>query len=151
MVIELFIKIVTLSYWVFRQVAELSQVYETSLAKAQLPQKLLEKYKKFIGSTIETHDVPLNVLDACNSRIRQIHGLEAANNDNNEDSASAEKALEFSALKVAEKIVSNAHDIQDSDLLSLREAFGASGVVQLITALAFFDVECRLELASGVF
>ena len=91
MVIELFIKIVTLSYWVFRQVAKLSQVYETSLAKAQLPQKLLEKYKKFIGSTIETHDVPVNVLDACNSRIRQIHGLEVANNEDNEDSTSTEK------------------------------------------------------------
>ena len=131
--------------------AELSQVYETSLAKAQLPQKLLEKYKKFIGSTIETHDVPVNVLDACNSRIRQIHGLEVANNEDNEDSTSTEKALEFAALKVAEKIVSSVHDIQDSDLLSLRGALGESGVVQLITALAFFDVECRLKLTSGVF
>lgn len=151
MVIELFIKIVTLSYWVFRQVAKLSQVHETSLAKAQLPQKLLEKYKKFIGSTIETHDVPVNVLDACNSRIRQIHGLEVANNEDNEDLSSTEKALALAALKVAEKLVSSVHDIKDSDLLSLREALGASGVVQLITALAFFDVECRLELASGVF
>ncbi len=131
--------------------AELSQVYETSLAKAQLPQKLLEKYKKFIGSTIDTHDVPVNILGACNSRIRQIHGLEVANNEDNEDSTSTEKALEFAALKVAEKIVSSVHDIQDSDLLSLRGALGESGVVQLITALAFFDVECRLKLTSGVF
>ena len=131
--------------------AELSQVYGTSLAKAQLPQKLLEKYKKFIGSTIDTHEIPVSVLDACNSRIRQIHGLEVANNEDNEDSTSTEKALAFAALRVAEKLVSSVHDIQDSDLLSLREALGASGVVQLITALAFFDVECRLELASGVF
>ena len=128
-----------------------SQVYETSLAQAQLSQKLLEKYQKFIGSTIETHDVPVNVLDACNSRIRQIHGLEVANNEDDEDSTSTEKALALAALKVAEKLVSSVHDIQDSDLLSLREALGASGVVQLITALAFFDVECRLELVSGVY
>ena len=131
--------------------AKLSQVYGTSLATAQLPQKLFEKYKKFIGSTIDTHEIPVSVLDACNSRIRQIHGLEVANNENNEDSTSTEKALALAALKVAEKLVSSVHDIQDSDLLSLREALGASGVVQLITALAFFDVECRLELASGVF
>ena len=131
--------------------AKLSQVYGTSLATAQLPQKLFEKYKKFIGSTIDTHEIPVSVLDACNSRIRQIHGLEVANNENNEDSTSTEKALALTALKVAEKLVSSVHDIQDSDLLSLREALGASGVVQLITALAFFDVECRLELASGVF
>ena len=131
--------------------AKLSQVYGTSLATAQLPQKLFEKYKKFIGSTIDTHEIPVSVLDACNSRIRQIHGLEVANNENNEDSTSTEKALALAALKVAEKLVSSVHDIQDSDLLSLREALGASGVVQLITALAFFDVECRLKLASGVF
>ena len=131
--------------------AKLSQVYGISLATAQLPQKLFEKYKKFIGSTIDTHEIPVSVLDACNSRIRQIHGLEVANNEDNEDSTSTEKALALAALKVAEKLVSSVHDIQDSDLLSLREALGASGVVQLITALAFFDVECRLELASGVF
>ncbi len=131
--------------------AKLSQVYGTSLATAQLPQKLFEKYKKFICSTIDTHEIPVSVLNACNARIRQIHGLEVANNEDNEDSTSTEKALALAALKVAEKLVSSVHDIQDSDLLSLREALGASGVVQLITALAFFDVECRLELASGVF
>ena len=131
--------------------AKLSQVYGTSLATAQLPQKLFEKYKKFIGSTIDTHEIPVSVLNACNARIRQIHGLEVSNNEDNEDSTSTEKALALAALKVAEKLVSSVHDIQDSDLLSLREALGASGVVQLITALAFFDVECRLELASGVF
>ena len=128
-----------------------SQVYETSLAQAQLSQKLLEKYQKFIGSTIKTHDVPVNVLGACNSRIRQIHGLEAANNEGDEDSTSTEEALMFAALRVAEKIVSNVHDIQDNDLLPLREVLGAAGSVQLITALAFFDVECRLELVSGVY
>ena len=131
--------------------AKLSQVYGTSLATAQLPQKLFEKYKKFIGSTIDTHEIPVSVLNACNARIRQIHGLEVSNNEDNEDSTSTEKALALAALKVAEKLVSSVHDIKDSDLLSLREALGASGVVQLITALAFFDVECRLELASGVF
>ena len=131
--------------------AKLSQVYGTSLATAQLPQKLFEKYKKFICSTIDTHEIPVSVLNACNARIRQIHGLEVANNEDNEDSTSTEKALALAALKVAEKLVSSVHDIQDSDLLSLREALGASGVVQLITALAFFDVECRLELASGLF
>ena len=131
--------------------AKLSQVYGTSLATAQLPQKLFEKYKKFICSTIDTHEIPVSVLNACNARIRQIHGLEVSNNEDNEDSTSTEKALALAALKVAEKLVSSVHDIQDSDLLSLREALGASGVVQLITALAFFDVECRLELASGVF
>ena len=52
---------------------------------------------------------------------------------------------------MAEKIVSNVHDIQDNDLLPLREVLGAAGSVQLITALAFFDVECRLELVSGVY
>ena len=131
--------------------AELSQTREISLGTSQLPQKLFDKYKKFIDSTIEGHDIPVGILEVCNSRIRQIHGLEVANNNINGDLSLTENFLKLGAIAVAEKIVFSVHDIQDSDLDPLREAFGEAGCVQLITALAFFDVECRLELASGVF
>ena len=131
--------------------AELSQTREISLATSQLPQKLFDKYKKFIDSTIEGHDIPVGILEACNSRIKQIHGLEVASNSINGDLSLTENFLKLAAIAVAEKIVFSVHDIQDSDLDPLRKAFGEAGCVQLITALAFFDVECRLELASGVF
>ena len=131
--------------------AELSQTRGISLATAQLPQKLFDKYKKFIDSTIEGHDIPVGILEACNSRIRQIHGFEVANNSINVGLSLTENSLKAAALAVAEKIVFSVHDIQDSDLDPLRKALGEAGCVQLITALAFFDVECRLELASGVF
>ena len=131
--------------------AELSQNRGISLATAQLPQKLFDKYKKFIDSTIESHDIPVGILEACNSRIRQIHGIEVANNSINVDLSITENFLKTATLAVAEKIVFSVHDIEDCDLDPLRKAFGEAGCVQLITALAFFDVECRLELASGVF
>ena len=131
--------------------AGLSQNRGISLATAQLPQKLFDKYKKFIDSTIESHDIPVGILEACNSRIRQIHGIEVANNSINVDLSITENFLKTATLAVAEKIVFSVHDIEDCDLDPLRKAFGEAGCVQLITALAFFDVECRLELASGVF
>ena len=131
--------------------AELSQSRGISLATAQLSQKLLDKYKKFIDSTIESHDIPVGILEACNSRIRQIHGFELGDNSINGDLSLTENFLKPAALAVAEKIVFSVHDIEDSDLDVLKKALGESGCVQLITALAFFDVECRLELASGVF
>tara|TARA_A100000164_G_scaffold286604_1_gene259537 strand:- start:2934 stop:3332 length:399 start_codon:yes stop_codon:yes gene_type:complete len=132
-------------------VAGLSQNRGISLATAQLSQKLFDKYKKFINSTIESHDIPVGILEACNSRIRQIHGIEVANNSINVDLSITENFLKTATLAVAEKIVFSVHDIEDCDLDPLRKAFGEAGCVQLITALAFFDVECRLELASGVF
>ena len=131
--------------------AELSQNRGISLATAQLPQKLFDKYKKFIDSTTESHDIPVGILEACNSRIRQIHGFELGDNSINGDLSLTENFLKPAALAVAEKIVFSVHDIEDSDLDALKKALGESGCVQLITALAFFDVECRLELASGVF
>ncbi len=131
--------------------AGLSQNRGISLATAQLSQKLFDKYKKFINSTIESHDIPVGILEACNSRIRQIHGIEVANNSINVDLSITENFLKTATLAVAEKIVFSVHDIEDCDLDPLRKAFGEAGCVQLITALAFFDVECRLELASGVF
>ena len=131
--------------------AELSQSRGISLATAQLSQKLFDKYKKFIDSTIESHDIPVGILEACNSRIRQIHGFEAVNDSINTALSLTENSLVPAALAVAEKIVFSVHDIEDSDLDALKKALGEAGCVQLITALAFFDVECRLELASGVF
>ena len=131
--------------------AELSQSRGISLATAQLSQKLFDKYKKFIDSTTESHDIPVGILEACNSRIRQIHGFELGDNSINGDLSLTENFLKPAALAVAEKIVFSVHDIEDSDLDVLKKALGESGCVQLITALAFFDVECRLELASGVF
>ena len=131
--------------------AGLSQNRGISLATAQLSQKLFDKYKKFINSTIESHDIPVGILEACNSRIRQIHGIEVANNSINVDLSITENFLKTATLAVAEKIVFSVHDIEDCDLDPLKKAFGEAGCVQLITALAFFDVECRLELASGVF
>ena len=131
--------------------AGLSQNRGISLATAQLPQKLFDKYKNFIDSTTQGHDIPVGILEACNSRIRQIHGIEVANNSINVDLSITENFLKTAALAVAEKIVFSVHDIEDCDLDPLKKAFGEAGCVQLITALAFFDVECRLELASGVF
>ena len=131
--------------------AELSQIRGISLATAQLPQKLFDKYKKFIDTTIESHDIPAVILEACNFRIRQIHGFKVVNDSFNTDLSLTENSLVSAALAVAEKIAFSVHDIEDSDLDPLKKAFGEAGCVQLITALAFFDVECRLELASGVF
>mgnify|MGYP001184479147 CR=1 FL=1 len=131
--------------------AELSQNRGISLATAQLPQKLFDKYKNFIDSTTQGHDIPVGILEACNFRIRQIHGFEAADNSINVDLSLTENSLNPLALAVAEKTVFSVHDIEDSDLDPLRRALGAAGCVQLITALAFFDVECRLEQASRVF
>ena len=121
----------------------------------QLPENLLEKYQAFLRSTVDSNHVPLAVLHSCKTRIRQIHGLEEAENIDGLDapviSSSADESVQKTALVIAEKITFDVHGIEDVEVDELKRFLGESGCVQLITALAFFDVESRLERVLGAF
>ena len=59
-------------------------------------------------------------------------------------------ASEQAALAVAELMPFGHHQIGDDDVARLQSAFGARGAVALLTAIAFFDVVCRLKLVLEV-
>ena len=45
----------------------------------------------------------------------------------------------------AEKMPFQYHFIEDKEVEAIKLAFGDAGCVSLLTALAFFDVSCRLN------
>jgi hypothetical protein len=54
---------------------------------------------------------------------------------------------EQAALQVAELMPYQHHSVEDDDVERLRELFGNTGCVTLLTALAFYDVNVRLSLS----
>jgi len=54
------------------------------------------------------------------------------------------------ALALTERMPFDHHGISDADVEAAAEHFGPDGAVSLLTALAFFDSNCRLQKVSGV-
>lgn len=100
--------------------------------------ELQKKYQDFLSVVENNESVPDQVYDLCRARIQHIHGLRA------EDVASTNEA-ETAALVAAERIPYQHHQLSDEEVDALKAAFGDQGCVALLTALAFFDVTCRLE------
>lgn len=113
---------------------------------------LSEKYHAFLESIVAAEEVPARVLVLCYQRIRQIHGLVPNDLSTREaDSLTSQNLDAFSndeqvALAAAEKIPFQHHSLLDEEVRQIRAAFGDKGCVNLLTALSFFDVSCRLDL-----
>lgn len=126
---------------------------------------LLEtRFRAFHESLSAADAVPARILDLCRRRIAAIHGLSddlsgaagrssldsstrAALRKGNIDAFDQEARI---ALALAEKIPFNHHDVGDQEVEAARSAFGERGAVALLTALAFADVFCRLQIVLRV-
>jgi alkylhydroperoxidase family enzyme len=54
------------------------------------------------------------------------------------------------ALALADALPYNHHQVTDDEVARVRAVLGEAGTVALLTAIAFFDVECRLRRVLGV-
>ena len=123
--------------------------------------ELLERYRAFYGSFWEDGLVPRRTLELCRLRIAAIHDCQAEwlVRDPQAGVAPAELAnlrsgsftafapAEEAALQLAEQLPFAHHQITDAQVAAVKGALGEAGCVSLLTALAFFDVSCRLRLA----
>ncbi|MBL6691517.1 MAG: hypothetical protein ISP91_14105 [Pseudomonadales bacterium] len=100
--------------------------------------ELQKKYQEFLSVVENNESVPEQVYDLCRARIQHIHGLRA------EDVVPGNDG-ETVALVAADRIPYQHHQLSDGEVDALKTAFGDQGCVALLTALAFFDVTCRLE------
>jgi alkylhydroperoxidase family enzyme len=126
--------------------------------------ELLRRFRTFYATLWTAGGLPVRVLELCRLRIAAIHDCEAEwairdarvaldpailaalRQGRCEDCAADEQA----ALAVAEQLPYAHHAITDADVERLNAAFGASGTVALLTALAFFDVICRLKIVFEI-
>lgn len=112
--------------------------FEDALA---LQPVLREKFRAFLSSVGGTGSVPGSIMVLCRARIAFIHGLV------NED-VTASTDEEAVALAVADRMPHQHHQMEDDEVEAVRQYFGEAGCVALLTALAFFDVSCRLDLSA---
>ncbi len=126
--------------------------------------ELQARYRAFMQSVCGDGNVPPRILELCRVRIAQIHGcaaelelsdaaapLTAAEKDQLaagqlDDFTDAEQA----ALAIAEMMPYAHHQLDDAAVARADERLGHAGCVALLTALAFFDVNCRLKLTLGL-
>jgi len=126
--------------------------------------ELLTRFRTFYSTLWSTDAIPRRVLELCRLRIAAIHDCEAewvvrdAAVQLDEAALAALHAGHFDsfadgeqvALAVAEQMPYGQHQVSDADVARLQRAFGSAGTVALLTALAFFDVVCRLKCVFGV-
>jgi hypothetical protein len=116
---------------------------------------LQKKYVAFLQAIEENDRVGPRIFSLCRARIEQIHlgssdylkavEAEALNQGILDQFSEDEQA----ALRVAGRIPYQYHQLEDDEVAALKTAFGDAGCVSLLTALAFFDVSCRLNLTFG--
>ncbi len=115
---------------------------------------LADKYRAFLAS-LESSPVPTRLLDLCRAQIQLIHGVtpaQLAPADRQKlvaGDVSGFTAEETAALVVAERIPYQHHQLLDEEVAAVKQHLGEAGTVTLLTALAFMDVQCRLDLTTG--
>ena len=122
--------------------------------------ELLARYRAFYGSFWADGLVPRRVLELCRLRVAAMHDCEAEwllrDAEVNLDADEQERLRagevegftgpERAALALAEQIPYGHHQVTDAQVELATAAFGEPACVSLLTALAFFDVTCRLRL-----
>ena len=123
--------------------------------------ELLALYRSFYGSFWADGLVSRRTLEICRLRIAAIHECEAEwlvrdaeveltpgeLADLRRGSFAGFSTQEVAALELAEQIPFAHHQVTDEQVASVKATLGEPGCVSLLTALAFFDVSCRLRLA----
>lgn len=121
--------------------------------------ELAQQYAAFIDCIWAQPSPSRRVLELCHRRITAIHGQSpqpsmdygvALTGDELKSLQRGDfapfSADEQLALAVAELMPYNHHAVTDVQMHACEQAFGAAGAVNLLVALAFFDVNCRLQL-----
>ncbi|MCZ6657665.1 MAG: carboxymuconolactone decarboxylase family protein [Gammaproteobacteria bacterium] len=126
--------------------------------------ELLTRYRAFYKAIWEEGLVSRRVLELCRLRIAAIHGCDqewsvrdACVELNDAElqaletgDRSAFGVEEQAALILAEQIPYQHHQVTDQQTTEAGHQLSTPGAVALLTALAFFDVTCRLKLTLDV-
>jgi len=116
--------------------------------------QLATRFGHFQAAFSDQQLVPERLLAICRARIDALHRLPAVRSPNlNADDQTLLAAGDFSALsrtevaalKLAEQLVIDAHGVTDEQVGELGKALGEPGAVTLLTAIALFDSNARMQ------
>lgn len=126
--------------------------------------ELLERYRAFYQTFWEDGLIQRRTLELCRLRIAAIHdcaqewSIRDAQVGLDDVELAALKSGEWSlfsaaeqvALNIAEQIPYQHHQITDEQMNDADRELTTAGAVSLLTACAFFDVNCRLRIVLDV-
>lgn len=126
--------------------------------------ELLQRYRAFYSTLWNDTRVPRRTLELCRRRVAAIHDCQQEWQLRDDAAPLNEVELheiargnfarftaeEQAALAIAEQMPYGHHNISDEDVSRVRATLGAAGTVALLTAIAFFDVSCRLKLTFDI-
>lgn len=126
--------------------------------------ELLERYRAFYQTFWEDGLIQRRTLELCRLRIAAIHNcaqewsIRDAQVGLDDVELAALKSGEWSlfsaaeqvALNIAEQIPYQHHQITDEQMNDVDRELTTAGAVSLLTACAFFDVNCRLRIVLDV-
>jgi alkylhydroperoxidase family enzyme len=127
-------------------------------------QALAARYRRFYRSFWTEGLIRRRVLELTRLRIAAIHDCAPEWAQRDADVRLTDRELqalrqgdfldfpedEQSALGLAELMPFAHHQISDEQVADIDRRFGSPGAVTLLTALAFFDVNCRLKIVLDV-
>jgi hypothetical protein len=131
------------------------------LASLHLKPELLTQYETFLAALEEPDGVPDRIVQMCGLRIAAMRGevdawllgsagvgldttdIESIRRGAYESLTDAEQA----ALRLADRISFQWHDLTDQEVEAVTAHFGEAGCVGLMTAIAFIDANHRLDSA----
>ncbi len=128
----------------------------------ELHEPLASRYADFLAKLNDNPELPAATLQLCRLRIAHIHACtaeiaaaqqaaakqgisESVQNALQHADFSALSTFDVAALTLAEQVPWQHHAISDADVAAAEQAFGPAATVALLTACAFFDVNCRLN------
>ena len=128
--------------------------------------ELSRQYAEFFNSFSTTDLLPARALEILRLRISWVHGasldpaiLATVREISEEEaqglfSASSEESLfsdaDRSVMAIADTLPLNHHQLSDAQVVDLGRHLGTPGVVALLVAAAFYDVQCRMQIALSL-
>lgn len=116
--------------------------------------ELAARFAHFQAAFSDQQLVSERLLEICRTRIDALHNLpaEPAQTLSSDDLAdvragnfSALSVTEVAALSLAEQMAIDAHGVSSTQVSELARALGEPGLVTLLTAVALFDTNARMQ------
>jgi len=116
--------------------------------------ELAVRFGHFQAAFRDQQLVPERLLEICRTRIDALHNLPLAPTQTlaPEDAALVRagnfatlSATEIAALSLTEQLAIDAHGVSDSQVNELGQTLGEPGAVTLLTAVALFDTNARMQ------
>jgi hypothetical protein len=119
---------------------------DSPILATSTPEEVLSGFQALESSFNAQSHLPVDVLQLCRQRLRQLHGIGSDADASVEDVTSPEQSGLDACIAFTEVYAMDVQAISDELAAAVKMHFDDAGLVTLIEALGIFDGLIRLEL-----